>query len=67
MDTELTQRPDKRFATAAARAAMTGTVLLRHESDDGQEIFTVSRWSMTRELPSLAAVEAWLDRVGAPT
>lgn len=66
MDTELTRRPDKRFATASARAAMTGTVLHRHEADDGKEVFTVSRWSMTRELPSIEAVEAWLDRVGAP-
>lgn len=56
-------RPDKAFFTAQARAALQGVALHRIESDDGREVFIVSRWAMTCELPTIEAVEAWLDRV----
>ncbi len=58
-----TTHPDKAFATAQARAALAGVSLHRQEDDRGREVFIASRWAMTRELPDLAAVEAWLDRV----
>lgn len=53
--------PDKAFATVQARAALAGVSLHRLEDDRGREIFVVSRGAMTRELPSLDAVSAWLD------
>ena len=59
MSTAVTTTPDKAFATLRARAALQGVVLCR--TDD--ERFIVSRWNHSRELPDLAAVEAWLDRL----
>lgn len=57
---------DKAITTAMARAALAGFEL--HLLDDGQRgaLFILSRWNLTRELPDLAAVNAFLDRVGAP-
>lgn len=63
MSTAATTRPDKRFQNARARAALQGVVLLRTEDEGGVERFIVNRWNLTRELPDLAAVEAWLDLV----
>ncbi|ABE42918.1 hypothetical protein [Polaromonas sp. JS666] len=62
-----TQYPDKAFATQQARAAIAGVSLHRLEDDRGREVFIVSRWAMTRELPSLDAVSAWLDAVTGKT
>lgn len=61
-------RPNKQFATLAARAALAGVSLYRIDDDRGKEVFVVSTWVLTRELRSLAEVEKWLDRVsGEPT
>jgi hypothetical protein len=56
-------RPDKRFATAQARAAMIGATLHRIEDDRGVDVFIVSKWNLTRELRDMDAVELWLDRI----
>ena len=51
----------KAFATLQARAALTGIQL--HKLADGS--FTVSRWGMYRELPTLREVGDMLRRMGA--
>lgn len=56
----------KRMATATARAALRGIVLQRIEADGGGAVFIASKGALTRQLGDLAAVEAWLDRIGAP-
>lgn len=63
MSTAATTRPDKRFHNARARAALQSVTLYRFEDGRGIERFLVSRWALSRELPDLAAVEAWLDRL----
>ncbi len=63
MSTAATTTPDKAFATLRARAALQGVVLCRTNDERGAERFLVSKWALTRELPDLAAVEAWLDRL----
>jgi hypothetical protein len=52
----------KRLATLQARAAIAGFELVRMA--DGS--FVVAKWTMTRSLPDMAAVEAFLRMVGAP-
>lgn len=56
-------RPDKRFATVRARACLIGATVYRTEDDRACEVYVVSRNSLTREMPDLDAVEAWLDRL----
>ena len=51
----------KLFATLQARAAIAGFELVRM-ADGG---FVVARWTMTRSLADVAAVEAFLMQVGA--
>lgn len=58
-----TTHPDKRFATARARAALIGAVLHCIEDDHGQDVYIVTKWALTRELRDLDSVEAWLDRI----
>jgi hypothetical protein len=60
------ERPDKRFATAHARAALVGASLLRTEDDQGAEVFIITKWALTRAIRDIAAVEAWLDRIAGP-
>lgn len=52
----------KQVATLVARAAIAGYELVRLA--DGT--FIASRWGMFRSLDHIAAVEAFLQRVGAP-
>lgn len=52
----------KAVATLQARAAIAGYELV--QLADGS--FIASRWSMFRSLDHIAAVEAFLVRVGAP-
>ena len=54
---------DKQYATQQARCALAGVSLHRLENDHGNTVYIVSRWALTRELPDLDAVSAWLDRV----
>jgi hypothetical protein len=58
---ELT-RPDKAFATAQARAALLGVTLYRSKDDRGRRVYVVNKGPWARELPTLEAVEEWLDR-----
>jgi hypothetical protein len=51
----------KRVATLRARAALAGFELV--EMADGS--FVIARWTLTRALANLAAVEAFLAQVGA--
>lgn len=60
--TATTDARRKRFEDLRARLALAGGFEL-HRMDDGT--FVVRRWGLTRELADLAAVEAFLQRVGA--
>lgn len=62
---DIITRPDKRFSTARARAALIGATLIQIDDDRGDPVFIVSKWELTRELHDLDAVERWLDRAGA--
>ena len=53
----------KQYATLRARCALAGVVLHQIENDHGKTVYIVSRWALTRELPDLDAVAAWLDCV----
>ena len=54
---------DKRLATLTAACALAGVALIPSTDDHGRRTYVVSRWALTRELPDLDAVEAWLGRV----
>lgn len=56
------QADTKTVATLQARAALAGYELV-HLADGS---FIASRWGMFRSLDHIAAVEAFLTRVGAP-
>jgi hypothetical protein len=54
----------KRFATLQAKAALAGVALHRLcDSACGSGGFLVSKWNLTTELPSLDAVDAWLNQL----
>jgi hypothetical protein len=56
---------DKAITTAMAKAAIAGWTM--HLIDDGDGlVFVLSRWGRRHELPDLAAVERWLNQLGAP-
>lgn len=54
----------KVIVTLQARAALLGHVLLPGVDDQGNPVFFASRWGMSRQLSSVAEVEAFLLRVG---
>jgi hypothetical protein len=54
---------DKEFATMQAKAALLGATLCRIDDERGNELFVVSKWHLTRHLPTLEAVAAWLERL----
>lgn len=56
---------DKAFETVRARAALAG-VALYVSSEAGRPVYLAVRWGWCKTLPDLAAVEAFLDRLGAP-
>ena len=56
----------KTWATLQARAALLGVSLVRSTDDREREVFIASKWSMTRQLDSVAAVEEFLRRIGGP-
>jgi hypothetical protein len=64
INTQATATPDKRFATMQARAALVGVSLVRSTDDRGRPTFVASKWSMTRQLDSIEAVEQFLRLVG---
>lgn len=55
----------KRLATITAETALWGSTLVTIDGDDGQPLFVLTRWSLTRAFGDLAEVEAFLRRVGA--
>jgi len=56
-------RIDKEFSTLRARAALAGFQLHIVTGPDGTAEYLMIRWNMTRALPNLAAVAAFLDGV----
>lgn len=59
--------PTERLAGATAmlraRVARTGATLHAFEDVEGQTVFVVTRWNLSRELHSLAELEDWLERI----
>jgi len=53
------------IATARARAALAGFTLQLIPSEDGAAAFLLARWNLSRTLPDVAAVTAFLDEAGA--
>lgn len=53
------------LATLQARAALAGFTLSVMTDTDGLCLYLVSRWGMSRTLPDLAGLVAFLRRVGA--
>ena len=53
----------KPFANLRARCALAGIVLSAIENDHGKTVYIVSKWALTRELPDLESVSAWLQKV----
>ena len=56
---------DKAIATARARAALSGFTMHVVANDFGRAVFVLTKWNLTRELPDLGAVAAFLDQAGA--
>lgn len=56
----------KAFANLRASAALAGFTLCTMTETAGLCFYLVSRWGMSRTLPDLAAVVAFLRQVGAP-
>lgn len=54
----------KELATLKAKAALCGVVLYLSEGDRGEPLFIASRWSLTRQMHSVAEVEDFLARIG---
>ncbi|MEB0059249.1 hypothetical protein [Variovorax sp. LG9.2] len=53
----------KRFTTLQARAALSGVVVHNLKDDRGQPEYIVTKWSLTKALSSLDALEAWIDQM----
>lgn len=53
----------KPFANLRARCALAGIALSAIENDNGKTVYIVSKWALTRELPDLESVSAWLEKV----
>lgn len=62
--TQETTYPEKKYHILRAEAALQGATLDRIEDERGVENFVLSKWHLTRQLPSLDAVETWLERLG---
>lgn len=58
-----TEAERKRLATAQARAALQGAVLVQIEDDSGQPVYILSRGAWLREFTQLLAVENVLQRM----
>jgi hypothetical protein len=53
-------------ATLTAKACLAGVVLYFLEDDFGTPLVVASKWSLTRQLHSVAEVDTFLQRLGAP-
>jgi hypothetical protein len=56
----------KTVATLTARAALAGVSLVRSTDDRERVVYIASKWTLTRQLDSIEAVEHFLRRIGAP-
>ena len=54
----------KKLATLTAEFALKGVTLHVIEDDRGAPLFVASRWSLTRQMNSVAEVEDFLRRIG---
>ena len=54
----------KRGAQAIGTFALVGVVLHCIDDDRGEPLFVASKWSLTRELGSIAEVDAFLRGIG---
>jgi hypothetical protein len=54
----------KLFATARARCALAGWSLIEQQPTGEQPAYIATRWGMSRALPDLAAVDAFLAQIG---
>jgi hypothetical protein len=59
-------RHDKLISTLRARAALAGITMHVVADEHGRGAYLLTRWCLSRELPDLRAVGAFLDQVGAP-
>jgi hypothetical protein len=57
---------NKRISTAVARGACAGFAVHTVAGQLGQVEFLVTRWNLSRAFTDIAAVERFLDQVGAP-
>jgi hypothetical protein len=57
LDTATGERTDKAFKTLAAHLALAGQQIQRTDPHDGDVAYFVTRWGMTRRLPTLD--DAW--------
>ena len=57
----MTTHHDKRFKTLEPRAALAGVVLTATTDDHDNTVYVVTRFALTKTMPSLNAVEQWLD------
>lgn len=53
----------KQFETLRAECALAGVALVASHDEHNRTVYVVSRWALTKELPDLEAVRAWLVRV----
>lgn len=53
----------KRWATAQAQLALVGFKADKIEGDDGQPLYVVSRWSLTRSFVELSELESFAARI----
>jgi hypothetical protein len=53
----------KAFASLQAHAALHGITVLESTDDRGRVVYIATRWALTKELPTLAALHAWLEQV----
>lgn len=56
----------KTFATLRARAALAGFTMGTMTETDGLCFYLLSRWGMSRTLPDLGSVAAFLRQLGIP-
>lgn len=54
----------KAVATLTARAALAGVVLHTVEDDAGNPLFIATKWSLTRQMGTVAEVDEFLQRLG---
>lgn len=59
----MTTTDSKSVATAAARAALCGIVLIESTDERGRPEWIVSWNALTKAFSTLTEVETWLDRV----